>query len=71
MAVSQVVTMKLDFDKALHQYRINGQSVPSVTSVLEMITDFSMVPAATLEAARVFGSHVHDACHLWFKKSSA
>lgn len=67
MAVSQVVTMKLDFLKDSHEYRINGQSVPSVTGVLEMITDFSMVPQATLEAARVFGSHVHDACHLMVK----
>jgi hypothetical protein len=57
--------VQLNFDAATHTYRLNGAVVPSVTQVLdEQINDWTGVPQDVLEAARVFGSHVHQACHL-------
>lgn len=52
------------FDEALHEYRIDGRVVPSVTQCLRYIDSFDGVPADVLEAAREFGSHVHAACDL-------
>jgi len=56
--------MQLDFDSQAHVYRLDGRVVPSVTQLLEPLVDFSMVNDKVLEAARVFGTHVHQACHL-------
>lgn len=57
--------MQLDFDRDAHIYRLNGRIVPSVTGVLRRYEDWSMVPPNVLEAARIFGSHVHQACDLF------
>lgn len=57
--------MKLEFDAASHTYHVNGRRVPSVTEVLSPLEDFSRVPRDVLEAAREFGSHVHEACDLY------
>lgn len=57
--------MKLEFDVAAHRYRLNGRIVPSVTQVLARYEDWSMVPPAVLEAARIFGQQVHEACDLF------
>jgi hypothetical protein len=58
--------LRIDFEPVGHKYRLNGQPVPSVTRVLDdQLEDWSVVPKHLLEAARMFGSHVHDACHLW------
>jgi hypothetical protein len=54
----------LSFDRESHTYRLDGQPVPGVTSVLRLLDDFEGVPAHLLEAARKFGSHVHEACAL-------
>ena len=54
----------LTFDEASHTYRIDGQVVPGVTSVLKPLTDYSMVPPADLQAAADFGKAVHRACEL-------
>lgn len=56
--------MQLDFEKSAHVYRLDGRVVPSVTEILKPLENFSMVPPAVLEAARIFGGHVHEACHL-------
>lgn len=54
----------VEFDAAQHAYTLNGRRVPSVTQVLAPLQDFSRVPRDVLEAARVFGQHVHAACDL-------
>ncbi|MEX2282255.1 MAG: hypothetical protein WEE89_07210, partial [Gemmatimonadota bacterium] len=57
-------SMPLDFDNAAHAYTLNGVRVPSVTEVLSPLEDFSRIPHDVLEAARVFGQHVHVAMAL-------
>lgn len=54
----------LEFDAASHTYSVKGRVVPSVTQVLQAIENFDHVPFAVLEAAREFGTHVHQACDL-------
>lgn len=54
----------LSFDEPTHTYRWNGRIVPSVTQILAPLEDFERVPWDVLEAARQFGSHVHQAVHL-------
>lgn len=46
-------------------YTLNGRRVPSVTQVLAPMNDYSMVPPDILEAARIFGQHVHEAVDLF------
>lgn len=53
--------MLLEFEPEAHVYRLNGRRVPSVTDVVSVLEDFSRIPPAALETARVFGGHVHDA----------
>lgn len=48
-----------------HVYTYNGQEFPSVSKVLEVVRDFSQIRTVTLEAARIFGHHVHQATHLY------
>lgn len=55
--------MDLQFNEERHEYRLNGRIVPSVTDVLDPLQMLDGIPWATLEAARVFGSHVHLGCH--------
>lgn len=54
----------LTFDEVSHTYRINGQVVPGVTSVLAPLTNYDSVPAHVLQAAADFGKAVHRACEL-------
>jgi len=56
--------MRLEFDKGSHTYRVDGRRVPSVTQVLDPLLELDGIPRDVLEAARVFGQHVHEACHL-------
>lgn len=56
---------ELAFDAARHEYRVRGRVVPSVTTVLGILTDFGAVPAEVLARAAEFGTHVHQACALW------
>lgn len=56
--------MALEFDSAAHIYRLDGRVVPSVTQVLSPLENFERVPWDVLEAARVFGQHVHEAMAL-------
>lgn len=54
----------LTFEDDTHTYRLNGQVVPGVTSILAPLTDYSRVPPHVLEAASNFGKAVHKACEL-------
>lgn len=55
----------LQFDEKEHKYTLDGKEIPSVTTILGQIIDFSMVPAARLEAARQRGNAVHKATELF------
>lgn len=55
----------IEFDAATHRYRLDGQPVPSVTQVLDPYTGLEFVNADLLRRAAEFGSHVHEACHLF------
>jgi hypothetical protein len=58
------VAETLQFDAEQHRYFLGDRELPSVTAVLGLLERFEGVPAATLEAAREFGVHVHLACDL-------
>lgn len=55
----------LHLDQATHTYTSGGKTLPSVTQVIDILNDWSMVPPDVLEAARLFGEHVHQAIHLF------
>lgn len=55
----------LTFDAAKHEYRWDGNRVPSVTQVLKPLTDYSMVDAETLERARAEGVAIHKMVELY------
>lgn len=52
-----------DFEK--HEYRLNGEVLPSVTQLLQefALYDLSRVPPDRLEYKRILGTAVHLACH--------
>jgi hypothetical protein len=54
----------LQFDAESHIYRFNGRIVPSVTQILSILNDFSMVDPERLEASADFGRNVHAAIDL-------
>lgn len=55
----------LEFHEARHEYRLDGEVVPSVTQVTDgLLTDLSMVPRDVLERAAAFGTAVHMTCEL-------
>lgn len=54
----------LTFDEAAHIYHWKGVRVPNVTSIIAPLTDYSMIPAATLERARQQGIAVHKMVEL-------
>lgn len=59
------MTAIFSFDEPSHEYRLDGERLPSVTQIIEPIRpDFSMIPPAVLEAKRAFGTAVHLACEL-------
>jgi ATP-dependent exoDNAse (exonuclease V) beta subunit len=54
----------LTFNAERHEYRWNGQIVPSVTQVLDLLSDYSMVPLAILERKKQIGQALHAAIEL-------
>lgn len=56
--------MRIEFDSEHHAYRLNGQSVPSVTQVLAPLDLLGGIPYETLEHAHIRGQHVHEAMAL-------
>ncbi|KKM90666.1 hypothetical protein LCGC14_1236460, partial [marine sediment metagenome] len=57
--------MTLEFHPEGHRYLLDGQEVPSVTQVLEPYTGLEYVDRELLRRAAEFGTHVHEACHLF------
>lgn len=57
--------MTLDFEPVAHEYRLDGQVLPSVTGVLRAsgLINFDGIPAGILEAAQRRGTTVHAAIH--------
>lgn len=55
----------LTFEAEGHVYKFRGVVVPSVTTVLQQLQYLQGIPWDVLEAARDFGTHVHQACHLY------
>ena len=53
-----------EFDPIAHRYTLDGIVLPSVTTILRGLDDFSKVPARALEKARDRGQRVHAACNL-------
>ena len=53
------------FDEAAHHYHVAGVRWPSVTEVLQPLQMLEGIPWSVLEAAAKFGTHVHQACHLF------
>lgn len=49
----------LTFDELSHTYKWHGAIVPSVTTIIAPLIDYSMVSPATLERGRLLGSAVH------------
>lgn len=49
----------VDFDAETHTYRVNGEVVPGVTSIIRCLSDFTGVPVERLERAGERGSAVH------------
>lgn len=56
---------RLVFIENGHRYLLDGVEVPSVTQVLQPLSDYSKVPPAVLDHARQIGVAVHRACTLW------
>ncbi len=54
----------LEFEAGTHTYRLDGQVIPGVTSVLKAtgIIDYSFIPQDVLQAAARRGTAVHLAC---------
>lgn len=55
---------ELLFDEAAHRYELGGVRLPSVTEVLDPYTGLDYVNRDALEAARLLGTHVHQAVHM-------
>jgi len=58
--------MKLTFDDGLHQYKLDNQTIPSVTQILKEagLSSFDKVPEHLLREAKILGKHVHRATEL-------
>ncbi len=53
----------LEFDAATHTYRLDGELIPSVTTVLKSVglVEYAMIPQEVLQAAAHRGTAVHTA----------
>lgn len=54
----------LHFEASTHTYTVGGERIPSVTQVLDMLTDLDTIPRAKLKYAAERGDAVHFACEL-------
>ncbi|MDA8120402.1 MAG: PD-(D/E)XK nuclease family protein [Gammaproteobacteria bacterium] len=54
----------LKFDEATHTYTLDGKVLPSVTTILRPLQDFSGIPANVLERKRHLGTATHKAIEL-------
>jgi hypothetical protein len=58
------MSAQLLFDEPTHTYTIGGAPVPSVTQILEPLSNFAGIPRDVLDAKRALGQRVHLACQL-------
>lgn len=56
---------RLKFYEGDHIYELDGVMVPSVTQILDPYSGLEFADPEALAIAQEFGTHVHDACHLW------
>jgi hypothetical protein len=66
-AAAPTMTGHLEFDAATHTYRLDGQVIPNVTSILQssgLLGDYTMIQPDVLEAAARRGTAVHFALEL-------
>lgn len=54
----------LQFDESSHTYTLNGKTLPSVTSILSLVSDYEGIPAEVLARKATLGHQVHAACQL-------
>lgn len=59
----------LTFNAQLHEYRLDGVVIPSVTQILkaEGINNFGMVSEDVLNTNALFGKAVHKCVEYWFR----
>ena len=57
--------MTIVFKEDTHQYFVDGKEYPSVTTILESLTDYSFVNKELLDRAARFGTAVHKATELY------
>jgi hypothetical protein len=55
----------LTFEPREHRYFLDGKEFPSVTTILKPYSGLEHVDRDLLERAAEFGTHVHEACHLF------
>lgn len=56
--------MTFAFDPVAHQYTLDGQPLPSVTQVTQILGGYEHVPAEILARKAALGTHVHQVCEL-------
>lgn len=54
----------LTFDPTKHEYRDGDRVIPSVTQILQPLSNFDFVDPEVLALAQAFGTAVHRACEL-------
>jgi len=54
-----------------HRYLLNGRELPAVTRVIDKLESFLGIPPDVLEAARLRGQAVHEACALLVREQLA
>ena len=59
------MTPRLQFDEPTHTYRFDGEVRPSVTQVMQGLSQYGIVPADVLEAAQKRGTRVHSMCQFY------
>lgn len=59
----------IEFVEDTHQYFVDGKELPSVTTILHSLNDFSFVDKDLLERAAKFGTAVHKATELYDQNS--
>lgn len=55
----------LQFDEGRHEYRFNGEVIPSVTAILKPLVDYSAIHPDVLKRASELGTLVHKTTELF------
>lgn len=59
MIVNPGSRLKFEYDDAKHEYKLDGDVLPSITQILSPYTDFSKIPAQILADKQAWGNSVH------------